>query len=55
MSPGDIILVIILGVLVLLAVRHTVKNRGKCSGGCGGCVYRDGCHKKEKEDQRRPL
>ena len=31
----------------VLALRYSLKHKG-CSGGCGGCAYRDSCSKSKK-------
>lgn len=42
MNPVVVILIIVIAVLFLLALRHSIKNAGKCSGcdgtKCGTCA-----------------
>ena len=41
MSPGDIVVIAILAVVVIFCVRSLIKQKknGGCSGNCAGCCH----------------
>lgn len=45
MSLADYVILGVLAILVVLAVRYSIRHKGKCSGGCSGCPHSGGCTK----------
>ena len=50
MNTASIIILIVIVTAVAAAIyaRYKQRKSGKCSCGCGGCQFRDDCHKETK-------
>lgn len=50
MNITDFIIICILILMVFLAVRSIIRNRGEkgCGGGCSSCLISGSCHYKNK-------
>ncbi|MCO8193046.1 FeoB-associated Cys-rich membrane protein [Anaerofustis sp. NSJ-163] len=45
MNFNSYVAALIIIILFIFALYKSIKNKGKCSGGCDGCMYKDSCRK----------
>lgn len=54
MGIADYIILAVLAAAVIFAVRHMLRNKGGCSGGCAGCPRSGDCGAEKDAPEEKP-